>query len=568
MRKFYFVICSLALASAVVGALRAVIAMVDGNWMATGDAELLWLQWADDIGVKRMMLSIPLAIFVSWIARDFVLIKSFHNWRAAVACCLLAFLPHLMVGATVPSSTQQPTIVLITLDSVRLDYLGWGGSDLPTSPKLDALAAKGVRFTQNISQSSWTKPSTATLLTGLVPGKHHANSRYAPLPNSQRTLAEALLLSGYRTNCFSSNPNITPTFGFKQGFSEMQHDVFANADALITSGKQWLEAGGGQASFLYLHLNDAHYPYDPSADYAGMFNNTGIESTLNGPTEMEFRASEGASFSEIEVESLRLSYAEEIRYLDDLVGDFVNDLLQTRDDVIVIITSDHGEEFLEHGDLGHGHTVHDELIRIPLQFNISESLMQQQQWLPGLHGQQVRQMDVLPTVLEICGVAWPSTAVALDGQSLLPFFGNGSAQSDRSAISETDSQGSALSGFTGPLRAYRLPHAKLIVSDPWSSLPSNRVWLFDLQTDPRETANLAQQKLDGVIDLFDDYKASGWLLPSFSNSSVTITISEEEKLALAALGYGEDSEGAANGLQDSYFDPRAVPWVELELSLD
>ena len=92
--------------------------------------------------------------------------------------------------------------------------------------------------------------------------------------------------------------------------------------------------------------------------------------------------------------------------------------------------------------------------------------------------------------------------------------------------------------------------------------------MFDLQADPRETENLAQQKLDGVSALFNDYKASGWLLPSFSNSSVAITISEEEKFALAALGYGEDSEGAANDLQDSYFSPRAVPWVELELSLD
>jgi len=568
MRKFYFVICSIALASAVVGALRAVIAMVDGNWMATGDTELLWLQWADDVGLKRMMLSVPLAIFVSWVARDVVLIKSFHNWRAAATCCMLAFLPHLMVGATVPSSSHQPTIVLITLDSVRLDYLGWGGSDLPTSPKLDALAAKGVRFTQNISQSSWTKPSTATLLTGLVPGKHHANSRYGPLPNSQRTLAEALLLSGYRTNCFSSNPNITPTFGFKQGFSEMQHDVFANADVLIKNGKRWLEAGGEQASFLYLHLNDAHYPYQPSADYAGMFNDTDIEATLDGPAEIEFRTSEGASFSELQVESLRLSYAEEIRYLDDLVGDFVNDLLQARDDVIVIITSDHGEEFLEHGDLGHGHTVYDELIRIPLQFNVSDSLMQQQQWLPGLHNQQVRQMDVLPTVLEMCDLEWPSAAVDLDGQSLLPFFDNASVQSDRNAVSETDSQGSALSGLTGPLRGYRLPHTKLIVSDPWSLLPANRVWLFDLQADPREMTNLAQLKLDLASNLFDDYKGSGWLLPSFSNSSVATTVSEEEKLALAELGYAEDLEGFADDLQGSYFGPRAVPWIEIELSVD
>ena len=568
MRKSYFVICSLAMASVVVGALRAITSMVEGNWYASADSNLLWLQWANDLGVKRMLLSVPLALIVYWFAGNSAIIKIFQNWKAAVVCCAIASLPHIMVAAAVPSSAHQPTVVLITLDSVRLDYLGWGGSDLPTSPKLDALAAKGVRFTQNISQSSWTKPSTATLLTGLIPSRHNANSRYGPLDNSHRTLAEALLLAGYRTNCLSSNPNITPTFGFKQGFSEMHHDVFATAEQLIADGEQWLTDGEQQASFLYLHLNDAHYPYNPSREYAGMFNHTGVEVNLDGPAETEFRLSEGATFDSQQVESLRLSYAEEIRHLDDLVGDFVNKLLETRDDVIVIITADHGEEFLEHGDLGHGHTIYDELIRIPLQFSTSDALMRARKWNIGLHQQQVRQMDVLPTVLDMCDVSWPETAPKLDGESLLPFFINAENLSDRTAVSETDSQGSALSGFAGPLRGYRLPKSKLIITDPWTQRTANRVWLFDLQADPRELVNVASTNAALVDQLLADYINLGWLSPRFANSSTQINVSEEEKIALAELGYGEESEETTGELQEPYFDPRAVPWIEMKISID
>jgi hypothetical protein len=141
-------------------------------------------------------------------------------------------------------------------------------------------------------------------------------------------------------------------------------------------------------------------------------------------------------------------------------------------------------------------------------------------------------------------------------------------QSDRNAISETDSQGSALSGFAGPLRGYRLPDTKLIVSNPWSPLTTKRVWLFDLQADPREMANLARRKLDLTNKLFGDYKESGWLLPSASNSSAATIIPEKVKFAIAELGYGEKSASVAGDLQESHFDPRAVPWVEIELSLD
>lgn len=552
------------MASAVVGVLRAAVVMLDSGWFAVGDSNLLWLQWSHDIGVKRMLLSVPLALLLSRFAGSFALFKIFHTRYAAIACALLALLPHIMVAANVPAATTQPSVVLITLDSVRLDHLGWGGSELPTSPKLDSLAARGVRFTQSISQSSWTKPATATLLTGMVPSKHNANSRYGALANSQRTLGEAFSLAGYRTHALSSNPNVSPTFGFGQGFELMLRDVAGTAEQLVARGKQWLENNDGQSSFLYLHLNDAHYPYQPSADYAGLFNKTGIDTHLDGKTEEHFRTSYGEGFSEEQVESLRLSYAEEIRYLDDIVGDFVNELLDSRDDIIVVITSDHGEEFLEHGDLGHGHTLYDELIRVPLQFVMSDKLMDEHAWQIGLHTQQVRQMDVMPTILEMCAMPWPHAQIPLDGSSLLNFFGkDANGISNRNAMSETDSQGSALSGYAGPLRSYRMPQSKLIISDPYLVEKEQRAWLFDLNADPREVVNIAKANPQQVAAMYGAYQDSGWLLPHLYNSSASANMSEQEKAQLAAMGYTDDAEG--DSTKEVYFDPRAVPWVEIEL---
>ncbi|MBC8369864.1 MAG: sulfatase [Planctomycetes bacterium] len=568
MRKFYFVICSAALASAIIGLMRAAVVMIDSNWLSIGDGNLLWLHWANDIGVKRMLLSVPIAILLTWFAGKFILLRIFHNAKTAIVCVCLALLPHLVVAAAIPSSAERPTVIMITLDSVRLDHLGWGGCELPTSPKLDSLAAAGIRFTQNISQSSWTKPSTATLLTGLVPSKHRANSRYGPLPNSQRTLAEAFSLAGYRTNCLSSNPNITPTFGFAQGFDNMHHNVFSTAKEIVASGSEWLNAENNQASFLYLHLNDAHYPYRPSKEYAGMFNQTGVDADLTGSIELEFRHNDGETISDEQVESLRLSYAEEIRYLDDVVGDFVSELLNTRDDVIVIITSDHGEEFLEHGDLGHGHTVYDELIRIPLQFSVSDKIMAERYWEKGSHPQQVRQIDVLPTVLEMCGISWPTDSVSLDGHSLLPFFNSLSdKQISRNAWSETDSEGSALSGYSGPLRSLREPGRKLIFSDPWRKETANRVWFFNLIADPQEQKNIAENDQQQCAELFDYCETSGWLLPHFYDSSVRVTMSNQEKAQLAAMGYTDDVEDE-NSEQAIYFAPSAVPWSEIKLKDD
>lgn len=480
----------------------------------------------------------------------------------ATACLLLFLLPHVMVRMQRPSSADKPDVVFILLDSVRLDHIGWGGAELDTSPKMDALAHAGAAFTQNITQAPWTKPSVGTLLTGVVPGIHGGTARRNVMHHANRTLAEAYSVAGYRTACYSSNPNVAPVFGFEQGFQEFTWEVSQDASSFLERASDWFDHDGDQASFLYLHLNDAHYPYDPLPGYEGMFNQTGIEAHLDGETEADFRERLGVGFTPEEVESLRLSYAEEIRYLDDQVGDFVNGLLAQNDNLLVVICSDHGEEFLEHGDLGHGHSLHEELIRVPLQFSWSPALGERLGLKAGVHDEQVRHLDVLPTMLEISGLSWPDGAHTIQGASLGPFLRQEGESEERLAFSETDYMGSPLSGPAGPLRAVRTRQQKLILTDPWFEPTVGHTWLFQLIADPGEHRNLALEDPDSVQDLWQKLRDSG-LLVQRDYESVTVELTARQEAELAETGYADDGGGSFE--DEPYFDKHAVPWAEVEL---
>jgi arylsulfatase A-like enzyme len=477
-------------------------------------------------------------------------------------CMSFAILPMAMARIFAPSTSEKPTVVFILLDSVRLDHVGWGGSELDTTPRLDSLARSGAAFTQTITQASWTKPSVGTLMTSQVPSAHEATTRTTFLNPKMRTVGESFAAAGYRTLALSSNPNITPSFGFAPGFQFFLHDATSTADPLIATAKEWLGAAPDRASFLYLHLNDAHYPYDPAPKYAGMFNHTGVEAHLDGPAEEEFRKQEGETFTAEEVESLRLSYAEEIRYLDDQVGALVEELLAERDDILVVIVSDHGEEFLDHGDLGHGHSLYDELILVPLQFSWSAALGEKMGWSAGIHDEQVRHVDVLPTLLDAAGLEWPATALAMQGASLTPFFAYAEGLADRPAFAETDHTGSTISGNAGALRAYRTDGYKMVVSALWQDLLPERGWLFHLAGDPGEHRNVAKQNLELFQQLRERMNADGWHIDRDMNAVVSAELSTAEQKMLDELGYATGGE-ETGPLESSFMAPKAVPWIEL-----
>lgn len=497
-----------------------------------------------------------------------LMVRSLGHPVAAVLTILLAALPHAVTPTQRPDATGKPDILFILLDTVRLDHMGWGGCELDTTPKLDALARKGAAFTQTITQAPWTKPSIATLMTGQVPGVHGAAARRAPLPYGKRTLQEALGAAGYRTAAWSSNPNIQPLFGFDQGFQKFYFNTKEVASELSDASVTWLEDGGEQPSFLYLHLNDAHYPYDPLPGYKGLFNQTGIEAHLDGDTEREFRDTEGSAFTVEQVESLRLSFAEEIRYLDDVVGDLVAEQLAANDNLLVVICSDHGEEFLEHGDLGHSHSLHEELIRVPLQFSWSPALGERLGLEAGIHDDQVRHLDVLPTLLELTGLAadWPEDLHPIQGASLTPFLRKEGVQPERIAYSETDFLGSPLSGPAGPLRALRTPKKKLVITDPWHET-AGRVWLYDLVVDPEEKKNLALEQVDlrqSMMEQMRELMTLGWLVER--PHVVDVHATGEDAAALHEMGYAEGDDGPDWGA-DPTFAPGATPFAEIESDL-
>ena len=564
-------VSAVSLGSALPGAWRALLAFRAGMWSGSGDGVLFWLTWEGDPGFRRLGYTLVLAV-LAWavagvakhsgnrLARLYQWgVQLFARPAAAAACLFLALLPTLVVPLVRPDPAGRPDVVVVMMDTIRLDHVGWGGSELDTTPHLDSLAAQGVAFTQAISQAPWTKPATATLMTGTIPGRHRATDRLGPLRQKLRSLPEAFASAGYRTLGLSANPNITREFGFHQGFLDWeQYDAYERADTLLADAREWL-AKSKRPSLVYLHLNDAHYPYDPPTSTRGLFNQTGIEAHLDGETERAFRESYGASFTAEQVESMRLSYAEEIRALDAALGPFLEERLDAGRETLVVVLSDHGEEFLDHGDLGHAHTLYEELLRIPLQFAWSPEFGAKHGLTPAVHDEQVRTMDVLPTVLEFAGLEWPDGAPPIAGKTLAPFL-RGEGGEPRPASAETDHIGSVLSGPAGPLRAYRDGHGwKLIMTDPWLlPMTAGRYWVFDLDADPGEHRNLAGERADKRTELRAAFIGHDWLVEQVSRLT-SVELGAHQEAMLAELGYAEqNAEELLEG--EPYLDERAVMW--------
>ncbi len=566
MRSAWFLLFSVALASGLVGCLSAARDGVAGAWLESGDGFLFWFTWSEDLGKRRLLMALAAALGLvvlaagarrwRWFRPAESIVALFGRPVAAGLAIALAMLPLGVVRAFGPDTEGRPSVVVILLDTIRLDHVGWAGSERQLTPRLDALAARGASFQQAISPSSWTKPAVGSLLTGLVPSRHLAVGRptlnwYPDLPRDRRTLAEAFAGAGYFTAAISSNPNIDDRTGFRQGFHEFWQDTSLRAEAILAGGRDYLEARGDRPAFLYLHLNDAHYPYRAPDPWYGSLSDPEGRVRLDGAAKSAFRRGE-LEWSPEQMQGMMDAYAEEILCLDERVGAFVEELLAEQEDLIVVILSDHGEEFLDHGDIGHGHTLHDELLRVPMQFAWGEGIGLEPRHVES----QVSTLDLVPTLLELAGLGWPGGAAALDGRSLVPLLhGPGP---DRPVFSETESLGSPRSGRAGPLRSWRRPDAKLVVSDPWSE-QAGRQWLFELEQDPAERENRAGERPGLREELRAEMEASGWLIEKEPLSAAGLAELGEARAELAELGYVDDEAGAAADAEPVFL-PGTVPW--------
>jgi len=255
---------------------------------------------------------------------------------------------HLAEPVLFESDAAAINLILILVDTLRGDHVGFNGYGRPTTPTMDRLAAEGTVFTRAHSPTSWTRPSTAALMTGFAPEESGVHNLQNRIPENQRTLASVLRNAGYATTAFSRNPNVLPVHGFDRGFERFvdadSKDWGHNTDehAVIDKAVVELERIRDRPFFLYLHLNQVHAPYAPPAGYREM-----VAGDAANPEDF---------------------YDGDIRYTDEGIGRLWEHIrswgLDSR--TLFAVVADHGEEFGEHGGGSHGLTLYEEVLRIPM----------------------------------------------------------------------------------------------------------------------------------------------------------------------------------------------------------
>jgi len=272
------------------------------------------------------------------------------------------------------SAPDAPNVVMIVLDTLRADRLGMYGSDRGVSPGLDALGNKGVVFDRSFVASPWTWPSTASLITSLSPPEHGiVGSKSSFLVDELQTLAEVFLQHGVTTAAFSANPLICAERNFDQGFEGFFEHVQEDAGTILPKATQWIRENSENRFFLYIHLLDTHTPYkpdpvmmerfcdDPPPGYSEQMTYSLLHGHLKGEVEDTTKLDQFVDhYSDL--------YDAEIATLDAKLSTFFSNLsaMGLDDRTVIAITSDHGEEFMEHTMLGHGRQFFSESMMVPL----------------------------------------------------------------------------------------------------------------------------------------------------------------------------------------------------------
>lgn len=352
------------------------------------------------------------------------------------------------------ASTGPPDVLLITVDTLRPDALGWVAGRNAT-PVIDGLAASGYRFPSAVSPLPLTQPAHASLFTGLRPRRHGVRSNGRVLNQGIPVLSEALGRAGYRTAAFVSGYPLAKEGGLDRGFAHYDdrftegasgrqggQGVERSAADTVQAASAWLARGSGPW-FVWLHFYDPHDPYQPPQAHAGG----------SGP---------------------RAAYDGEVRAVDAAIGQFLATADDPRRQRLTIFTADHGESLGDHGETTHGFFIYESTMAIPLIVHWPQRVR------PGQSGEAVRLLDVSPTILDLLGLP---AFEAIDGTSLRPLM-EGKAWLTPDAYME--SQRPWLSYGWAPLRALR--------RGPWKLIAAPRSELYHLGEDPGETTNLLSRE--------------------------------------------------------------------------
>ena len=458
--------------------------------------------------------------------------------------------PVAVDAAAIPApNAASPNIILVAIDTLRADYLKlYDPEAVAVTPNFERLATDSILYKNNFSQCSWTKPSFASIFTGLYPSTHTTTGYKSALPDSVTTIAEALRGAGYYTKGFANNPNISPEFNFGQGFESyidlkpslylgakssaeklVMYQVlrrviekipfrkakvtnyYQPADAVNAEVFSWLDTGNRPADhplFLFMHYFD---PHDPYFDHD----------------------KSGQSFSRVKMRNpapdrwlgpIREAYISEIEFLDKHLGLLIDGLKQRGlyDNSVIVLTADHGEEFYDHKGWWHGETLYDEQLHVPLILKLPNQALAAQ-----VNEHLSRSVDIAPTLLDL---ALAPPVEAMQGVKLIQ-----QAAADGNAATSYSFAELDFEGFT--MQSLRSLDAKLILEERSATGdPENE--FFDMRQDADELSNLygkgdarqtqfetdIEQARKGYLDKATEEQESGEMTP-------------EEIERLKSLGY-------------------------------
>lgn len=421
------------------------------------------------------------------------------------------------------ATPPRPNVLLVSLDALRADHLSSYGYGRHTSPFLDRLAAEGVRFSHAFANTHGTPPSHTTLFTSLYQETHRVSfrrrgekKRNDVVPAALHLLPELLQEAGYSTLAVTGAGYVSKPFGFDQGFDDFKAGDLDIGDAAeLLFGKIREAVHWGKPVFAFFHTYEVHSPYEPPQSYRKLF---GTQSSSFAPTSenlVSFQDRAG-DLEEEDVLFLEESYDAEIRYADDQLERLFRRLeeLGFLDHALVVILSDHGEEFGEHGGLLHRISLYDELLHVPLIV-----------WGPQVakavvDPRMVSLVDVAPTILSAAGIAPPAS---MEGKNLL---------SDARQPPE-DEDAAVFSQYTSLLYSIRTHRWKLI-----EDKRRNRQLLFDLRVDPGEHHNLRKRRPEIAHELAERLERWRQSVPVLEDLDAAMpTLDEDEVKRLRALGY-------------------------------
>jgi len=390
-------------------------------------------------------------------------------------------------GGQFPDRDDAQHVVVILVDTTRRDSFGCYGAQRPVTPRMDQIAAEGTRFDQAIAQSCWTLPAVTSVLTSTYATIHGAAGKFTgrdttTFYRSREQVphgAEVLTEHQFKTHAIVNAGFLDPTLGLERGFVRYDFNPGYNqqirrADASVDAAVRFFENNQRKNTFLFLHLFDPHLNYDPPGEFEEMFAEgyKGPFRTLTVP-QITKMIGERLIPDAPERKYLRGEYDAEILFMDRQIGRLVDSLraLGLYERTMMVIIADHGEEFWDHDGFEHGHTMYQELIRVPLIIKLPARYRPARSVVSA----RVRQIDILPTIFDVLGLEVPES---FEGQSLLPLMTEPAEPTDRPAYSE-----GTLYGVDKV--AYYQDQYKYILN-----LASGSGELYDIESDPLETNDL------------------------------------------------------------------------------